>query len=187
MTSPAAPANATEHAPGFVKALTLTDATMLVAGSMIGSGIFIVSADIARATNGAGWLLLAWVVTGIMTLLGALARETTRVRLGTLVSPVIFRHPLLTAMAVSTLDHVSDGRAILGIGAGGVVEDMEGVGQGDVGAAELVGRLDEQVEIIDLLLRGVAEDYGSFSRRLLDVAWAQESIGRAGHKPPKRP
>ena len=73
MTSPAAPANATEHAPGFVKALTLTDATMLVAGSMIGSGIFIVSADIARATNGAGWLLLAWVVTGVMTLLGALA------------------------------------------------------------------------------------------------------------------
>ena len=73
MTSPAAPANATEQAPGFVKALTLTDATMLVAGSMIGSGIFIVSADIARATNGAGWLLLAWVVTGVMTLLGALA------------------------------------------------------------------------------------------------------------------
>ena len=73
MTSPAAPANATEQAPGFVKALTLTDATMLVAGSMIGSGIFIVSADIARATNGTGWLLLAWAVTGIITLLGALA------------------------------------------------------------------------------------------------------------------
>ena len=73
MTSPAAPTTATEHAPGFVKALTLTDATMLVAGSMIGSGIFIVSADIARTTNGTGWLLLAWVVTGIMTLLGALA------------------------------------------------------------------------------------------------------------------
>ena len=73
MTPPAAPANATEHAHGFVKALTLTDATMLVAGSMIGSGIFIVSADIARTVNGTGWLLLAWVITGIMTLLGALA------------------------------------------------------------------------------------------------------------------
>src|SRR5215218_7945360 len=58
---------------GFVKALTLTDATMLVAGSMIGSGIFIVSADIARTLPSPFWLLMAWVVTGVMTLLGALA------------------------------------------------------------------------------------------------------------------
>ncbi len=57
----------------FVKALTLTDATMLVAGSMIGSGIFIVSADISRTVGSPGWLLLAWVVTGIITVLGALA------------------------------------------------------------------------------------------------------------------
>jgi APA family basic amino acid/polyamine antiporter len=58
---------------GFVKAMTLTDATMLVAGSMIGSGIFIVSADIARSIPSPFWLLVAWVVTGVMTLLGALA------------------------------------------------------------------------------------------------------------------
>src|SRR5215204_1754791 len=58
---------------GFVKAMTLTDATMLVAGSMIGSGIFIVSADIARMLPSPFWLLMAWVVTGVMTLLGALA------------------------------------------------------------------------------------------------------------------
>src|SRR5215211_5861675 len=58
---------------GFVKAMTLTDATMLVAGSMIGSGIFIVSADIARTLPSPFWLLMAWVVTGVMTLLGALA------------------------------------------------------------------------------------------------------------------
>jgi basic amino acid/polyamine antiporter, APA family len=57
----------------FVKALTLTDATMLVAGSMIGSGIFIVSADIARAVGSPFWLLTAWVMTGVITLLGALA------------------------------------------------------------------------------------------------------------------
>ncbi len=73
MTPPAAPDTATDQRTGFVKALTLTDATMLVAGSMIGSGIFIVSADMARTTAGAGWLILAWVVTGVMTLLGALA------------------------------------------------------------------------------------------------------------------
>jgi APA family basic amino acid/polyamine antiporter len=58
---------------GFVKALTLTDATMLVAGSMIGSGIFIVSADIARTVGSPLWLMLAWVAAGVITMLGALA------------------------------------------------------------------------------------------------------------------
>ena len=58
---------------GFVKALTLTDATMLVAGSMIGSGIFIVSADISRSVGSPLWLLLAWIAAGVITLLGALA------------------------------------------------------------------------------------------------------------------
>src|SRR6185503_6187826 len=57
----------------FVKAITLTDATMLVAGSMIGSGIFIVSADIARKVDSPAFLLFAWVLTGVITVLGALA------------------------------------------------------------------------------------------------------------------
>ena len=57
----------------FVKAISLTDATMLVAGSMIGSGIFIVSADIARKVDSPGWLLVAWILTGVITVLGALA------------------------------------------------------------------------------------------------------------------
>ncbi|MDQ6872024.1 MAG: amino acid permease [Gemmatimonadota bacterium] len=53
--------------------MTLTDATMLVAGSMVGSGIFIVSADISRTVSSPFWLLMAWVVAGIVTILGALA------------------------------------------------------------------------------------------------------------------
>ena len=57
----------------FVRAMTLTDATMLVAGSMIGSGIFIVSASIARAVESPMWLLIIWGLTGLITLLGALA------------------------------------------------------------------------------------------------------------------
>jgi APA family basic amino acid/polyamine antiporter len=57
----------------FVKAMSLTDATMLVAGIMIGSGIFIVSADIARQVQSPAYLLLAWVLTGVITMLGALA------------------------------------------------------------------------------------------------------------------
>src|ERR687895_1632442 len=63
----------TQPQPEFVKAMTLTDATMLVAGSMIGSGIFIVSASMARAVGSPLWLLLAWILTGVITLLGALA------------------------------------------------------------------------------------------------------------------
>ena len=62
-----------ETSEGFVKALTLTDATMLVAGSMIGSGIFIVSADISRTVGSPLWLMLAWIAAGVMTLLGALS------------------------------------------------------------------------------------------------------------------
>ncbi|KGE13724.1 APC family permease [Sphingobacterium deserti] len=58
--------------PSFNKSMSLLDATMLVAGSMIGSGIFIVSADIARNTGSVGWMMLIWVICGFMTLTAAL-------------------------------------------------------------------------------------------------------------------
>jgi APA family basic amino acid/polyamine antiporter len=58
---------------GFKPTLGLFDATMIVAGSMIGSGIFIVSADITRNTGSAGWLLLVWALAGLMTLIAALS------------------------------------------------------------------------------------------------------------------
>ncbi len=58
---------------GLVKGLGLLDATMIVVGSMIGSGIFIVSADIARQTGSAGGLLMAWVITGVLTIAAALS------------------------------------------------------------------------------------------------------------------
>ncbi len=61
----------TQH--GFKQELGLFDSTMIVVGSMIGSGIFIVSADIARTVGSSGLLLLVWVITGIMTLIGALS------------------------------------------------------------------------------------------------------------------
>ena len=72
--SPSGSTNPTQQSnPEFVKAMTLTDATMLVAGSMIGSGIFIVSASMSRTLGSPFWLLVAWIVTGVITLLGALA------------------------------------------------------------------------------------------------------------------
>jgi APA family basic amino acid/polyamine antiporter len=62
-----------DHPAEFKRALHLYDATMLVIGSMIGSGIFIVSSDMARTVGSGGWLLVAWLITGVMTVSGALA------------------------------------------------------------------------------------------------------------------
>ena len=58
---------------GFKPTLSAFDATMIVAGSMIGSGIFIVSADITRNVGSAGWLVAVWLITGFMTLTAALS------------------------------------------------------------------------------------------------------------------
>ncbi len=57
----------------FIRGLGLFDSTMIVAGGMIGSGIFIVSADIARQVGAPGWLLVVWLITGLLTLIGALS------------------------------------------------------------------------------------------------------------------
>jgi len=58
---------------GFVRGLGLYDSTMVVIGVMIGSGIFIVSADMSRLINSPGWMLMAWVLTGVLTLTAALS------------------------------------------------------------------------------------------------------------------
>ncbi len=57
----------------FTRGLGLYDSTMVVIGSMIGSGIFIVSADMARTIGSPGWLLVAWLLTGALTIIGALS------------------------------------------------------------------------------------------------------------------
>ena len=57
----------------FKPSFGLFDGTMIVAGSMIGSGIFIVSADITRHVGSAGWLIVVWLITGFMTLTAALS------------------------------------------------------------------------------------------------------------------
>ena len=59
--------------PGLVKGLGLMDATTLVMGSMIGSGIFIVSADISRQVNSPGLLIAVWVATALLTMVAALS------------------------------------------------------------------------------------------------------------------
>ena len=70
---PEAVTNVAARDSGFTRGLGLYDSTMLVIGSMIGSGIFIVSADMARTLGSPGWLLAAWMLTGFLTVTGALS------------------------------------------------------------------------------------------------------------------
>src|SRR5258705_1383287 len=58
--------------PKLVRGLGLTDASMIVVGSMIGSGIFITAAESARIVGAPGWLLMAWALAGVLTITGAL-------------------------------------------------------------------------------------------------------------------
>ncbi len=80
--------------------------------------------------------------------LGALARDTTRIRLGTLVSPVTFRHPSVLAKLAASLDHVSGGRAELGIGAGWLVGEHRAYGFPFGSGPERVDLLEEQLQVI---------------------------------------
>src|SRR6266436_6471486 len=59
--------------PGFVRAIGLFDGTMMVVGSMIGSGVFIVAADISRQTGSAAGVIFAWIITGFLTIAAALS------------------------------------------------------------------------------------------------------------------
>src|ERR1041384_2188479 len=63
----------TEQQTSFKQSLGLFDSTMVVAGSMIGSGIFIVSANIVQNVGSAGWLIAVWLITGFMTITAAVS------------------------------------------------------------------------------------------------------------------
>src|SRR5436853_1683464 len=68
-----AAANAQDKPAGFIRGFGLLDSTMIVAGSMIGSGIFIVSGGISKQVGAPGWLLVVWIVTGLLTIMAALS------------------------------------------------------------------------------------------------------------------
>src|SRR5271167_2153913 len=72
-TSHPLPQSPTKNEPGFVRAIGLFDGTMIVVGSMIGSGIFIVAADISRQTGSPAGLIFTWVLTGLLTISAALS------------------------------------------------------------------------------------------------------------------
>jgi alkanesulfonate monooxygenase SsuD/methylene tetrahydromethanopterin reductase-like flavin-dependent oxidoreductase (luciferase family) len=119
--------------------------------------------DIARRADAAGldalWLpdhfLLTpqWGAREAWTLLAALAASTTRIQLGTLVTCTAFREPALLALMASTLDEVSGGRLLLGLGAGYPDRDLSWEAFG-YATDHPVGRFEEATEIIARLLRG---------------------------------
>jgi F420-dependent oxidoreductase-like protein len=104
------------------------------------------------------------------TLLGALAARTERVSLGTLVTGVTYRNPALLAKIVTTLDVISNGRAILGIGAAWYEEEHEGLGFGFPGTRERMDRLEEAVQICRAMFR---DDHPTFSGRYYRTADAR--------------
>lgn len=97
-----------------------------------------------------------------LTLLGALGPLTSRVRLGPLVLGSTYRHPAVVANQLTALDHVSDGRAIAGLGAGWQVNEHTAYGIDLMSRAERSDRFEESVAVVRSLLR---EDRTTFEGR----------------------
>jgi alkanesulfonate monooxygenase SsuD/methylene tetrahydromethanopterin reductase-like flavin-dependent oxidoreductase (luciferase family) len=93
------------------------------------------------------------VATDAWTLIGALAARTSKLRLGTLVSPVTFRHPAVVAKAAATADQISDGRIEVGMGAGWMAKEHERFGFDFPETKERLRTLAQHVEQVDRLLR----------------------------------
>jgi F420-dependent oxidoreductase-like protein len=104
------------------------------------------------------------------TLLGALAARTERVQLGTLVTGVTYRNPALLAKIVTTLDIISKGRAILGIGAAWFEEEHDGLGFAFPRAGERLDRLEEAVQICRAMFR---EERPTWQGRYYSIAGAR--------------
>lgn len=121
--------------------------------------------DAARATDEAGWdgffvwdhLYVAdgWPIYDPWVLLGAAAVVTSRVRLGAMVTPLPRRRPWKVAKEIMTLDHLSGGRAVAGVGLGAPDEDFTAFGESADPRAR-ASLLDEGLNLLDAMLRGSA-------------------------------
>ena len=120
----------------------------------------------------AGGYLEGW------TLLAALAARTERIRLGVLVSSNTSRHPALLAKEAVTVDHVSNGRLDVGLGAGWYVPEHQMYGLDFPEPAGLVERFGEAVEVVDRLLRQEVVTYAGTHYRLTDAIFRPAPIQR---------
>lgn len=124
------------------------------------------------------------------TLLAALALTTSRVRLGVLVSSNTFRHPAMLARQAITLDHLSNGRLDVGMGAGWFAQEHARFGIEFPAPGERVARFREAVEVVDRLLREERASYEGRYYRLDDAVSLPRPIQQprpplmlAGHGP----
>ena len=119
------------------------------------------------------------------TTLAALANCTSKIRIGTLVSSIPFRHPAVLARQAMTIDHISHGRLEIGIGAGapGSIDPSYSMtGIDDWPFKERAGRLKEQVGIVDTLLRNTTSSYNGKYYQLKDAIMAPGPVQKP--KPP---
>ena len=107
------------------------------------------------------------------TVLAALARETSRMRIGTLVTILPFRHPALLAAQAIGVDRLSGGRLELGIGTGDDPADWRAIGMEPWSPRERVERFEEQVLMLDQCLRGGPISYAGRFYRIDDVIFAE--------------
>jgi alkanesulfonate monooxygenase SsuD/methylene tetrahydromethanopterin reductase-like flavin-dependent oxidoreductase (luciferase family) len=113
------------------------------------------------------------------TLLAALASQTSHIRIGTLVSSLPLRNPAVLARQALTVDHISNGRLELGLGAGapGTIDPVYSmIGIDDWGASERVSRFQEMVEIVDRCLRHKVTSYDGRYYQLTDAAMAPPPV-----------
>lgn len=165
-------------------------------------------ADLATAAEQAGWdAVFVWdhvlhdkrlrrgdPFGDPWMLLTAAALVTSRIRLGTLVTPVPRRRPEQLARQVATLDTLSEGRVIFGAGLGGPIED-EFASFGDTtDPVELAGRLDEGLDLLQQYWSGTAVNHDGRHYRVRDVTLLPATIQRprppvwiAGYWPNRRP
>ena len=101
--------------------------------------------------------------------IAGLAAHTTKLQLGTLVSPATFRHPSVLARSAATADEISGGRVTLGIGAGWMEREHEAYGFEFATARERVARFAEQLEIVHGLLRNERTTFAGTYYRLRDA------------------
>jgi F420-dependent oxidoreductase-like protein len=112
------------------------------------------------------------------TQLAGLAARTSRIRIGVLVTSNTFRHPALLAKQALTVDHISDGRLDLGLGAGWYEPEHQLFGVNFPPPAELVGRFKEAVEIVDRLLRNDTTSYAGAYYQLNEAPMRPRPIQR---------
>ena len=124
------------------------------------------------------------------TLLAAIAAETSRIRIGTLVTSNTFRHPVVLLKQAVTVDHISGGRLILGIGSGWNEDEHRRYGIDLPAPGDRVSRLEEAVEIIDRLQREERTSFEGRFYRLVDAPLDPKPIQRpriplliAAHRP----